>query len=59
MQSSQEIKDKGNEYFKQCSYRKAVEAFTEAINLCPPEYKNHLAVCYQNRAAAYDRMVRL
>ncbi|VDK62220.1 unnamed protein product [Onchocerca ochengi] len=56
MQSSQEIKDKGNEYFKQCSYRKAAEAFTEAINLCPPEYKNHLAVCYQNRAAAYDRM---
>uniref|UniRef100_A0A0R3S0N5 TPR_REGION domain-containing protein n=1 Tax=Elaeophora elaphi TaxID=1147741 RepID=A0A0R3S0N5_9BILA len=56
MQSSKEVKDKGNEYFKQCSYRKAIEAFTEAINLCPPEYKNHLAVCYQNRAAAYDRL---
>ncbi|KAL3982697.1 TPR repeat family protein [Acanthocheilonema viteae] len=56
MQSSKEVKDKGNEYFKQCSYRKATEAFTEAINLCPPEYKSHLAVCYQNRAAAYDRL---
>lgn len=59
MQSSKEVKDRGNEYFKQCSYREASEAFTEAINLCPPEYKNHLAVCYQNRAAAYDRLVRL
>ncbi|EFO22239.2 hypothetical protein LOAG_06247 [Loa loa] len=56
MQSSKEVKDRGNEYFKQCSYKKAAEAFTEAISLCPPEYKNHLAVCYQNRAAAYDRL---
>ncbi|MCP9265798.1 hypothetical protein DINM_021187 [Dirofilaria immitis] len=56
VESSKKVKDKGNEYFKQYSYKKAVEAFTEAINLCPPEYKNHLAVCYQNRAAAYDRL---
>lgn len=56
MQSSKGMKDKGNEYFKQCSYRKAAETFTEAIRLCPTEQKNHLAVCYQNRAAAYDRL---
>ncbi|EJW88162.1 TPR Domain containing protein [Wuchereria bancrofti] len=56
MQSSKGMKDKGNEYFKQCSYRKAAETFTEAIRLCPAEQKNHLAVCYQNRAAAYDRL---
>ncbi|VDK78913.1 unnamed protein product [Litomosoides sigmodontis] len=56
MQSSKEVKDRGNEYFKHGSYKKAVAAFTEAINLCPLEYKSHLAVCYQNRAAAYDRL---
>ncbi|VDN03711.1 unnamed protein product [Thelazia callipaeda] len=56
VQSSQKMKDRGNEHFKNCSYNKAVEVFSEAIDLCPPEYKSHLAVCFQNRAAAYDRL---
>eukprot|EP00090_Calanus_glacialis_P042689 TRINITY_DN7568_c0_g1_i1.p1 TRINITY_DN7568_c0_g1~~TRINITY_DN7568_c0_g1_i1.p1 ORF type:complete len:527 (-),score=139.62 TRINITY_DN7568_c0_g1_i1:104-1630(-) len=51
-----DIKVKGNELFKQNDFEKAIELYTEAINTCPPHRQVELAVIYQNRAAANERL---
>lgn len=53
---SKQLKDHGNELFKNANYQEALEAFTNAIEACPETEKQHLAICYQNRAATYDRL---
>lgn len=58
LEKAQEIKNRGNKYFKGQNYQKAVECYTEAISLCPPDNKQELATFYQNRAAAYEQLVR-
>lgn len=58
LKCSKEMKDQGNDLFKKGLYKEAVDAFTDAIRLCPEAEKGHLAICYQNRAASHDRLVR-
>ena len=36
----------------------AIKCYTEAIDLCPKSNKSDLSTFYQNRAAAYEQMVR-
>lgn len=57
MEGSQEMKKRGNDLFKQKDYEGAVEAYTKAIQFCPEGEANHLSLCYQNRAAANERLV--
>lgn len=59
LKSSQMMKERGNEFFKAAKYQKALEAFAAAITLCPDTETRHLAICHQNKAAAFDRMGRI
>ncbi|KAK3107387.1 hypothetical protein FSP39_013441, partial [Pinctada imbricata] len=49
-------KNKGNKYFKGGKYDQAINCYTEAIGVCPPENKEELSTFYQNRAAAYEKL---
>jgi len=51
--SAESYKDKGNDYFKQKNYEKAIENYTYATEIDP---KNH--VYYTNRALCYASMGR-
>lgn len=55
---AQAAKNKGNKYFKAGKYEQAIQCYTEAISLCPPEKNLDLSTFYQNRAAAYEQLVR-
>ena len=43
--------EKGNDYFKQGDYQKAIEQYDEAIRLDPQD-----ALAYYNRGVAYDNL---
>jgi len=49
--SFQDLKEKGNKYFFNSEYDKAVQCYTEAINLQP---QNHLL--YSNRSASFNKL---
>ncbi|KAJ7320324.1 hypothetical protein JRQ81_019835 [Phrynocephalus forsythii] len=53
---AQAAKNKGNKYFKAGKYDQAIQCYTEAISLCPPEKNADLSTFYQNRAAAYEQL---
>ncbi|XP_077783303.1 mitochondrial import receptor subunit TOM70 isoform X1 [Podarcis muralis] len=53
---AQAAKNKGNKYFKAGKYEQAIQCYTEAISLCPPEKNADLSTFYQNRAAAYEQL---
>ncbi|NXS53198.1 TOM70 protein, partial [Brachypteracias leptosomus] len=53
---AQAAKNKGNKYFKAGKYEQAIQCYTEAISLCPPEKNLDLSTFYQNRAAAYEQL---
>ena len=57
LEKAQVAKNKGNKYFKGHKYKQAIDCYTEAISICPPENKKDLATFYQNRAAAYEHLV--
>ncbi|KAG0421698.1 hypothetical protein HPB47_002428 [Ixodes persulcatus] len=50
------FKNQGNKYFKGGKFDKAIECYTEAINICPKEHVSELATFFQNRAAAFDNL---
>jgi len=54
---AQVAKNRGNKYFKGGVYDKAIECYTEAIDICPADHKDDIATFYQNRAAAYEQLV--
>ena len=51
-------KDEGNKYFKGGRYELAIKCYTEAIEFCPEGKTDELAIYHQNRAAAYEQLVR-
>ena len=53
------IKLKGNEKFKSNEFVEANKLYTEAIGICPPHRKSELAIIFQNRAAANEKMEML
>ncbi|XP_034563071.1 mitochondrial import receptor subunit TOM70 [Notolabrus celidotus] len=55
---AQGAKNKGNKYFKAGKYENAIQCYTEAIALCPTEQKTDLSTFYQNRAAAYEQLMK-
>uniref|UniRef100_A0A8C5RKC5 Translocase of outer mitochondrial membrane 70 n=1 Tax=Laticauda laticaudata TaxID=8630 RepID=A0A8C5RKC5_LATLA len=56
LDKAQAAKNKGNKYFKAGKYEQAIQCYTEAISLCPPEKNSDLSTFYQNRAAAYEQL---
>ena len=56
-EKAQGAKSKGNKYFKGGKYEHAIQCYTEAIEVCPPEHKTDISTFYQNRAAAQEQLV--
>ncbi|VDK43325.1 unnamed protein product [Anisakis simplex] len=56
LELSKKHKECGNQFFRRGEYQSALKAFNKAIETCPKEEVKHLAICYQNRAATYDRL---
>ena len=52
-------KNKGNKYFKGGRYELAIKCYSEAIEVCPEGKKEDLSTFFQNRAAAYEQLVRI
>ena len=59
LEAAQAAKAKGNKFFKVGKYDSAINCYTEAISLCPPQHTAEISTFYQNRAAAYEQLVRL
>ena len=51
-------KNKGNKYFKGGRYELAIKCYTQAIEVCPQGKSDDLSTFYQNRAAAFEQLVR-
>ncbi|KYM83974.1 Mitochondrial import receptor subunit TOM70, partial [Atta colombica] len=56
IQRALKCKKEGNVYFKTKKYNEAIAEYTKAIDICPKENKDELAIFYQNRAAAYEQL---
>lgn len=54
----EEYKKQGNAEFTQGNYDIAIEFYTIALSICPESEKGLMSVIYQNRAAAYSKLVR-
>lgn len=50
------IKQNGNDVFKTGDYEKAIELYTEAIEMCPKRYTNERSILFNNRAAAHKHL---
>uniref|UniRef100_T1GFE8 Uncharacterized protein n=1 Tax=Megaselia scalaris TaxID=36166 RepID=T1GFE8_MEGSC len=51
-------KDEGNSCFKSGKYRAAIKFYEKAIEKCPEDNNTDMAICYQNRSAAYEMLKR-
>ena len=54
-----EVKKRGNELYLKGEFVAAIDLYSEAIGLCPAEKMSDLAILYQNRAVANDRLDKL
>ena len=52
------FKTEGNKYFKSGKYAEAIKCYDSAIEICPTDKKLDLSTFYQNRAAAYEQLVK-
>uniref|UniRef100_A0A182MQI9 Tetratricopeptide repeat protein 1 n=1 Tax=Anopheles culicifacies TaxID=139723 RepID=A0A182MQI9_9DIPT len=53
-----ELKQQGNELFKQGEHLQSLELYTQALRLCPLDHKEARAILYANRAAAKSKLDR-
>ncbi|XP_076231467.1 translocase of outer membrane 70 [Calliopsis andreniformis] len=56
LEKAQRFKDEGNRHFRMGKYDEAIAQYTNAIDTCPKENVEELAIFYQNRAAAYEHL---
>ncbi|KYQ47966.1 Mitochondrial import receptor subunit TOM70, partial [Trachymyrmex zeteki] len=56
LQTAQKYKNAGNVRFQMGKYNEAIAQYNKAINVCPKENVDDLAIFYQNRAAAYEEL---
>ncbi|KYQ47969.1 Mitochondrial import receptor subunit TOM70, partial [Trachymyrmex zeteki] len=56
LQSAYKYKNMGNVYFKTGKYNEAIAQYNKAIDICPKEKVNDLAILYQNRSAANEKL---
>jgi tetratricopeptide (TPR) repeat protein len=53
---SQNLKQLGNDEFKNEDYQKALDLYTQALRLCPLKYQKERSVFYSNRSACYFKL---
>lgn len=53
-----ELKQQGNELFKQGEHLQSLDLYTQALRLCPLDCKEARAILYANRAAAKTKLDR-
>lgn len=53
-----ELKQQGNDLFKQGEHLKSLDLYTQALRLCPLDCKEPRAILYANRAAAKTKLDR-
>nr|XP_040218476.2 tetratricopeptide repeat protein 1 [Anopheles coluzzii] len=53
-----ELKQQGNELFKQGEHSRSLDLYTQALRLCPLDRKEARAILYANRAAAKAKLDR-
>ena len=58
LEQARAIKQQGNELYKQQKFEEAIKCYKEAIQVCPADKKEDLAIFHQNLAAVYDMLVR-
>ncbi|KAG5340582.1 TOM70 protein, partial [Acromyrmex heyeri] len=56
LQIAQKYKIAGNVHFTLGKYNEAIAQYNKAIDICPKENVDDLAIFYQNRAAAYEQL---
>ncbi|KYN02393.1 Mitochondrial import receptor subunit TOM70, partial [Cyphomyrmex costatus] len=56
LQTMQKYKNAGNVHFNTGKYNEAIAQYNKAIDICPKENVDDLAILYQNRAAAYEKL---
>ncbi|THD21259.1 Tetratricopeptide repeat protein 1 [Fasciola hepatica] len=54
--SAQDIKEKGNELFKEANFSEALQKYTEALDLCPLKFPIDRSVMFSNRAACHAKL---
>jgi import receptor subunit TOM70 len=55
---AQIYKNKGNKCFKEGKYADAINYYAQAIEVCPKTKVHDISTFHQNRAAAYEQLVR-
>jgi tetratricopeptide (TPR) repeat protein len=53
---SQNLKQSGNDEFKNENYQQALELYTQALRVCPLKYQKERSVFYSNRSACYFKL---
>jgi tetratricopeptide (TPR) repeat protein len=53
----EDFKKQGNAEFSKQNYDAAITFYTQALSMCPQSEKGLLSTVYQNRAAAYSKLV--
>lgn len=56
---SQVYKNRGNKHFKEGKYADAIKCYQQAIELCPKTKVQDVSTFHQNRAAAFEQLVRI
>lgn len=56
LEKAQKFKNEGNTHFKMGKYDEAIAKYNDAIEACPKENAEELAIFYQNRAAAHEQL---
>ncbi|KYN27045.1 Mitochondrial import receptor subunit TOM70, partial [Trachymyrmex cornetzi] len=56
LQMAQKYNNVGNVYFRIGKQDEAIAQYSKAIDICPKENVENLAIFYQNRAAAYEKL---
>lgn len=58
-QKSIEIKNKGNQEFRDELYLESIQTYTDGLHICPLKHKNDRAILYCNRSASKIKLKRI
>ncbi|XP_046567116.1 tetratricopeptide repeat protein 1-like isoform X2 [Haliotis rubra] len=53
---AQEVKEKGNQAFREGSYKEAIRLYTEALHICPLSFLRERSIMFSNKAACQMKL---